>query len=75
MAQLIPCPPSYIEKAKRQTKIHGQTHYVVFDDLMLEYEVYSKGRWRQRQRCDGFEKDRYTIVAAALNKTDEEMGE
>ena len=60
MAQLKPCPPELIERAKREAEQFGQQYLVMFDSLMFEHKVISAQTYRGCYANDR----RYEIVAS-----------
>lgn len=69
MVQLIPCPPSMLEELKRKFKKNPIQHFVLWDTTYALNEegscqVVDRYKFRNLSRCDGYDPDRYRIVAS-----------
>jgi hypothetical protein len=69
MVQLTPCPPSMLEELKRKFKKNPIQHVVLWDTTYALNEegscqVMDQHKFRNLRQCDGYEPDRYRIVAS-----------
>ncbi len=67
MASLVPVPEIILEQLRRRhDRYPCQLHLAIHDSVLDDYEVMSDTEWRNLQRCDGFELDRYSVVASTI---------
>ena len=67
MTNLVPVPEAILDELRRrQNRLQGDLEYylAVYDSLMQEYRVFSGQEWRNFELCDGYDPDRYRIVAS-----------
>ena len=67
MASLVPVPETILDELRRrQNRLKGDLgcHLAVYDSLMQKYRVFSGQEWRNFELCDGYDPDRYRIVAS-----------
>lgn len=68
MVQVRPCPPSMIEKMKKAHEKNPIQHFVLWDTTYYLNEegscqVMDHHKFRNLRRCDGFDPDRYEVLA------------
>ena len=68
MANLKPCPPGMIEKMKKTYKRKPVQHFVVWDKTYFlneedSCEVMDYVKFRNLRLCDGYDPDRYEVLA------------